>query len=263
VQRKAAARLGYVLEWEPGCASEEWNAQVSLLAGHEAAVRMCEARVGLLRTMPPSDPGAVAAFRRAALSLGFAWPEEMSYARFIHSVDRVDPRAPVLFWQATRSGHGSDYVAFDGELPEHPGHAALAMVYAHATAPLRRLADRYVLDLLVELAAGRRPGAEETATLLRLPEVMNAADTRASRLERRVVDVAEAWTLRGRVGETFEAVVLSVRGGTADVQMGDHPVRASFRVPAGTAAPGPGATVRVRLASADVEAGKLGVELVP
>lgn len=262
VQRSAAARLGYVLGYEHGLDSEDWNAQVSLLTGHAAARRMLESRVGLLRVMPPGDPRAVEAFRRAALALGFAWPEGMPYAGFIRSVDRAHPLATALFWQARRTGGGSDYAAFDGAPPEHPVHAALAMEYAHVTAPLRRLADRYVLDLLVALEAGRRPAPEEVETLAKLPPVMDEAEKKAGRMERRVVDIAEAWTLRGREGETFPAVVLSLRDDWADVQMGEHPVRASLRVDGGTR-PEPGAGVRVRLGEVDVETGKIRLDLVP
>ena len=262
VQRDAAARLGYVLEYERPNPAEDWNAQVSLLTGHVAARRMLDAGVGLLRVMPPGHPNALAAFRQAALALGFEWPEAMPYAEFIHSVDRAHPLATTLFWQARRTGGGSDYAAFDGAPPEHPRHAALAMEYAHVTAPLRRLADRYVLELLVELEAGRRPRPEEVETLRKLPALMDEAEKKAGRMERRMVDIAEAWTLRGHEGETFPAVVLAVRDDWTDVQMGEHPVRASIRGNGG-ARPEPGASVRVRLGSVDVETGQLGLDLVP
>ena len=55
---------------------------------------------------------------------------------------------------------GAGYAVFDGELPEdQPQHAALATTYAHVTAPLRRLVDRYAEEICVALCAGeRRPG---------------------------------------------------------------------------------------------------------
>ena len=56
-----------------------------------------------------------------------------------------------------RAGDGASYVPFrDGAVP---WHAAMAATYAHATAPLRRLADRYVVRAALAIANGQRvPG---------------------------------------------------------------------------------------------------------
>ncbi|HEX8432368.1 MAG TPA: RNB domain-containing ribonuclease [Longimicrobium sp.] len=257
VQREAAARLGYEVEYEAPNVAEDWNAQVSLLTGHAAALRMLEARVGVMRTMPAPEPGRVELFRRVARTLGFTWDEAMSYAEFIRSLDASHANLTPLLWQARRVSRGSDYVAFDGEPPADPMHHALAMPYAHVTAPLRRLADRYVLDLLLQLEAGGRPTPEESATLLRLPEVMNATESRANKLEREVVDVAEAWALRGREGERFAAVVLDVRHGKPEVQIESPAVR----VAADRAAPDDrlevGQRIHVKLRGVTVETGRL------
>ncbi|HEX8392696.1 MAG TPA: RNB domain-containing ribonuclease [Longimicrobium sp.] len=256
VARMAAERLGYEVQFEQPVASEEWNEQVSLLIGHYAALRMVEGGIGMLRVMGGPEPKAVDKFRRIALAMGFAWPEGMEYAAFIRSLDRTHPRLTPLVWQARPVMRGADYVAFDGEPPADPLHHALAMQYAHATAPLRRLGDRYVLDLLVTLAAGARPTPEESKTLAALPAVMNEAETRESKLERRAVDVAEAWMLRERVGEVFPATCLDVRGHGIEVQIDDPPVRAVAQMTEGAAAPEPGAAVRVRLSSVNVLAGR-------
>ena len=257
VQQDAAARLGYVLEYERANAAEDWNAQMSLLTGHVAALRMLEARVGMLRTMPPPDEERMHAFRRAARALGFRWPEGAGYGEFIRSLDLNHPNLLPLLWQARRVAGGADYVAFDGEPPADPLHHALAMPYAHVTAPLRRLGDRYVLDLLVALAAGGRPPADEVASLLRLPPVMNELESKEGRLERGVVDVAEAWALRGCVGDRFTATVLGVRQGKAEVQIEKPPVRADASLPEGHRWLELGETVQVRLASVDPEEGKM------
>lgn len=255
VQQDAAARLGYDLAYEVPAASEQWNEQVSLLVGHLAAVRMLEAGAGLLRVMPPPEPGAVEKFRRVAGALGFPWPESADYADFMRSVDLRHPHLPALVWQARRVNRGADYVAFGGAPPEHAEHAALAMPYAHATAPLRRLADRYVLDLL---AGG---GGADLETLRALAKVMNEADSRAGRLERRAVDIAEAWTLRGCEGRTYPAVVLGFRGRDVEVQVEEPPVRATARHADGAPRVEPGQRVRVRLAGVDPEAGEVRFEL--
>ncbi|HEU4629565.1 MAG TPA: RNB domain-containing ribonuclease [Gemmatimonadaceae bacterium] len=260
VQRRAATALGYALVYEEPNEAELWNAQVSLLTGHAAATRMLEAGVGLLRTMPAFGEADVAKFRRIARSLGFAWPEGRSYAEFIHGLPLDHPHLAALARQARRVMRGADYVAFDGAPPAQPLHGALAFVYAHVTAPLRRLADRYVLDLLVTLAAGARPTAAEVAVLRDLVPVMEAAGRRESVLERRVVDLAEAWTLRDRVGDVLAAVVVDVRRGEVEVQAEEPPIRASVVVDDG-ALPALGAPVGVRVAAVDVEQGRVRLEL--
>lgn len=255
VTHMAARNLGYALEFEQPMPSEEWNEQVSLLVGHWAARRMLEAGIGMLRTMPAPNSEALARFRRSARALGFKWPNGMSYPEFIRSLDVKHPRITPLVWQARPVMRGADYVSFEGEPPENPLHHALAMGYAHATAPLRRLGDRYVLDLLVTLAAGGRPTAEEVDTLERLPAVMNDADARAAKLERRAVDVAEAWMLRDRVGQSFAATVLGVRGGDVEVQIEDPPIRAA--APKGNRRYEPGQPLTVVLEGVSVQDGRV------
>ena len=260
VQRRAAAALGYELTYEEPNEAERWNAQLSLLTGHVAATRMLEAGVGLLRTMPPFDERDVAKFRRIARTLGFAWPEGRSYAEFMHGLPPGHPRIDVLVRQARRVMRGADYVAFDGAPPEQPLHGAMATTYAHVTAPLRRLADRYVLDLLATLAAGARPTDADVAMLRELAPLMDAADGRASALERRVVDIAEAWALRGRIGELLPAVVVDARRGEVEVQVDVPPIRAEVRV-GDAPVPPLGARVDVRLAAVDQASGRIRLEL--
>lgn len=261
VQRVAAARLGYQLEYEQPSASEDWNSQVSLLTGHATAVKMIEAKVGILRLLPPAEDAAVGTFRRVARALGFAWPPAMTYAQFIRSLDLSNPAVGPLVWQAKRVSHGADYVAFDGEVPPDPLHHALAMVYAHCTAPLRRLADRYVLDLVADLEAGRQPSPEERAVLPRVAKVMNEAETREGRLERAVVDVAEAWLLRDRVGERFTATVLGMHDGKVEVQIENPPVRAEAKRGEQARWLDLGETVQAELTGVQVEEGKTFFEL--
>jgi VacB/RNase II family 3'-5' exoribonuclease len=251
VTQLTTRRLGYALEFEAPQSSEEWNEQVSLLTGHAAAKLMLQAQVGLIRVMGAPDPDAMESFRRAAGTLRFAWPEAMSYAEFIRTVDISHPLITPLLWQAKRVNRGADYVAFDGELPADPLHHALAMPYAHTTAPLRRLCDRYVLDLLVQLSAGRRPSAAEVEALKRLPQTMDEAERRESRFERRAIDIAEAWVLRERVGQRFAATVLGKRDGDVEVQIEDPPVRSVAETAGRKTAPGDAVQVRLERVSVD------------
>lgn len=187
---------------------EDWNAQISLLTGIAAARLMLDAGVGLLRTVPEADERALARLRRAAVALNAPWPEGMSYAEWIRTLEPAEPRHAPLLHDATSVLRGAAYVAFDGTPPANAHHAALATEYAHVTAPLRRLADRYTNEVCVAVAAGEAVPAGVRDALPRLPAVMREADQRANALERAIVDFVEAVFLANRVGETFRAVVV-------------------------------------------------------
>ena len=119
--------------------------------------------------------------------------------------------------------------------------------YAHATAPLRRLADRYVVRAALAVANGQPvPPAVEEA-FARLPKVMARADALAGQIDRAVIDFAEAAMLAGREGEVFSAGVTDVDMRGARMQLGELPV--VTRIDADGAAPGD--SIQVRLIDAD------------
>src|SRR3546814_1505656 len=91
---------------------------------------------------------------RTARALGIGWPEARSYPDFIRSLDPTDPRDVAMMTACTTVLRGAGYVALDGGVPAHSDHSALASQYAHATAPLRRLVDRYVGETCLALCAG-------------------------------------------------------------------------------------------------------------
>lgn len=263
VERSAARRLGYELVYETPNVAESWNAQISLLAGHAAALRMAQGGVGLLRTMPPPRREDIDKLRVAARALGFDWPAGVSYAAFLHAVSRTHPNLQVLVWQARRLMRGAGYEAFVERPEVLPEHSAIALPYAHCTAPLRRLADRYVLDLLVTLEGGGSASAAELRRLQELPPVMEEAGRRSGRLERRVLDVAEAWELRARVGTRFRALVLDAREDELEAQLEEVPVRA--RVPIGEGHPRPrlGEEVELVLVRVELDEGRAEFALSP
>ena len=145
---------GFTLEFRPPVPAEEWNAQVSLLTGTAAAAMMIEAGLGVLRTMPAPTEDAVQRFRRAARGLGADWAEGLGYGDFIRSLDRTNPRHLALIHEATSLFRGAGYTAFDGEVPAERQHAAVAAPYAHVTAPLRRLVDRFALVVCEAVCRG-------------------------------------------------------------------------------------------------------------
>lgn len=222
-------------------ATEEHNAQVSLLTGMAAAKLMLDAGVGVLRTQPSADPKALARLRRQAAALGVPWREP--YAEFIRSLDPAQPAHAALMQEATGVGRGAGYTAFDGEPPAEADHFAIAAPYAHATAPLRRLQDRHVLACCLAACAGGPVPDTVRAQLPRLPDAMAAGTKRARVVERGVVDLVEAVLLAGREGERFEGVVID----DGVVQLRDPAVRG--RIEHGS--PEPGTEVAVRLDRAD------------
>jgi len=202
---------------------ESWNAQISLLTGFAAASMMVYARIGILRTLPPPPPEAVTRLHRAARALGIDWPAEQTYADFIRSLDPQKANHEAMVVAATTLLRGAGYAAFDGEIPAQAEHSALASEYAHVTAPLRRLVDRYGLATCAALSAGEDVPAWVRESLPELPETMQRSGRLAHTYENAVLDLVEAATLSDRVGERFAGVVVSVE--PDDPRKGDAVVR--------------------------------------
>jgi exoribonuclease R len=234
---------GWTVHYRVTRDTEEHNAQISLLTGMAAAALMLRAGVGILRTQPPPDERSLKRLRRQAVALRVEWPEAMSYPEFIRTLDPARPAHAALMHEATGVGRGAGYTAFDGEPPAEPGHFAIAASYAHATAPLRRLQDRYVSECCLAACAGVAPPGWVREGLAALPAAMAKADQRARAVERGVVDLVEAVLLKDRVGESFDAVVID----DCVVQLRDPAVRGKLE----SGCPEPGSEVTVRLDSAD------------
>jgi exoribonuclease R len=210
---------GFRLHWEERMPVEDWNADVSLLVGMGSAEQMLRNGIGLLRVMEPPDPERLAAAQAAAAHLqGVAALTVMR-----HAMGRAR------------------YAFFDAAPPEPVEHYALAAPYAHVTAPLRRLCDRYVLELLAD-------GADEQLrdSLARLPETMAKAEARAGRLERELIDATEACAVGHRIGERFKAVVLAADDRGTQIQIEEPPIIARLD---GSAEPG--TLLEVTLVAAD------------
>jgi len=241
------------LEFRSMIPAETWNAQISMLTGFAAASLMVYARVGLLRTLPPPQHHDLQRLHRVARALHIEWPAEQLYPDFIRELDSRKPAEAAMITACARLLRGSGYVAFDGEMPADPVHAALASEYAHVTAPLRRLGDRYAGEICVALCAGTDVPSWVLAALPVIPDVMKDAGRRAAQYEAMVLDLVEAGILHQRVGETFEGVVTDVdqkddtRGRiTIQDPAVEARVTSSAALPLGTEA-------EVRLTQADVD----------
>ncbi|CAN5237384.1 RNB domain-containing ribonuclease [soil metagenome] len=190
--------------------AEEWNAQMSLLTGMGAASLMVYARVGLLRTLPPPDPNDVQRLHRTAKALRITWPAEQLYPDFIRSLDPTRANHAAMVLACTRLLRGSGYVGFEGEVPAQPEHSALASEYAHVTAPLRRLADRYAGEVCIALCAGDEVPRWVLEKLYELPKTMQEASRRSNAYENAVLNLVEATVLQNQVGSFFPGVVVAL-----------------------------------------------------
>jgi len=174
----------------------------------------------------------------------------MAYPDFVRALDPTKPHHAALLSEAAGLLRGSGYTAFDHDVPKDPIHAALASTYAHTTAPLRRLVDRYVGEACIALAAGKEIPVWVRTELPGLPEVMEESSRRASQYEAGIVSALEAALLERSVGRTFDAVVVDAdeRDGGGVVQLTEPAVTARCD---GKDLP-LGERVRVRLELADV-----------
>jgi len=249
---------GYVLSFRAPLPVEGWNAQISLMTGMAAAELMLTAKVGILRTVPEADPKRLARLRRTATALDVPWPKDLDYASFVRGLDPNVPRQAAVLQQAAGVMRGSGYVAFAGRAPKDPVHAALASTYAHTTAPLRRLVDRYVGEICVAACAGAEVPDWVRAALPALPETMERSNRRAHQYEAGILSAVEAAVLEGHVGESFDAVVVELdeHDGGGVVQLLDPAVTARCvgELPLGE-------RVRVRLTLADVAQRQVRFEL--
>jgi exoribonuclease R len=203
---------GWRLVLRAGLPAETWNAQISLLTGMSAAAMMLRGGIGLLRTMPTPKPEAVRALTTVAAGLGLPWPEGAPVGRVLASVDPATPRGAAFVDQAAELMRGAGYTALDGAPPAETGHGAVGAPYAHVTAPLRRLADRYATEVCLSLFDNRDVPEWVRVALPQLPDVMGRSGRQASAAERGAIDLAEAVLMANRVGEEFDATVLDVDG---------------------------------------------------
>ena len=248
-----AADGTYAIERRHPLPVEEWNAQLSLMTGMAAASLMIDAGIGILRTMPQPDEKSFDAFRHQTEALGRPWTTG-TYGDYLRELDREDPMTLPILEAAASLFRGAGYVAFDGSVPPDVEQAAIAAPYAHATAPLRRLIDRWSLAICLAVSEGREVPSWVRESLADLPALMQESGQRASRLDSATINCVEAALMTPLVGSAVDATVIEIRGERAAVQIADPAVTASAPIPADTV---PGTVVALRVVRADIARGEI------
>lgn len=222
---------GWTLRTRTDLAIEEWNAQVSLLTGRAAATLMAEHGVGLLRTLPEPDPAEFPRFQRVAASLGIEWPEGTHPGAVLASLDTSRPRHGAFADLCSELLRGAGYTVVSGTDGEVPGHAGVGAPYAHVTAPLRRLVDRFTTEICLALVANDPVPVWVLDSLEGLPELMTEGDRRSRKLERAVIDATEAFVLAPQIGSVFPAAVMEGGETYGTVVLDDPAVQARCDTP--------------------------------
>ena len=259
---------GYRLAYRVPVPAEQYNAQISLLTGMCAARIMVECGVGILRTLPPARPEDYARLRRVAAALGIDWPAAQPYPELVRGLDHAVPAHAAFLEQAMSLFRGSGYLAFgvggvgvpaDDEAAdsEEAVHSAIAARYAHVTAPLRRLVDRYGEEVCIAACAQAPVPEWVLQALPDLPGVMEQTGKRARAIGRGALTALEALVLRGHEGEVFDGVITSERDGRGELVLAEPAVVSEIRAGKKVSDGGlpVGERVQVRLLSADPASG--------
>ena len=156
-RRSSPPNGDWTLEFRAPLPVEGWNAQISLLTGMAAAHLMMYGEIGILRTLPDSQddlrrkPGEHREGARHRVAR-----RDVRTRQFIHGLDPKVPAHAAMLAACTVLFRGAGYTSFSGGVPEQPEHAAMKSEYAHVTAPLRRLVDRWTGEICVALCADAR-----------------------------------------------------------------------------------------------------------
>ena len=236
----------YRLQFRSLLVSEERNAAMSLATNMAVADALFAHKAGLFRIMAGPDERAISRLRFTAKALGIVWDKGAALTDLQKALDPDKPNDAAFMAAIRRAGRGATYAPYrDGV---RPWHAAMAATYVHATAPLRRLADRYVIQAAYAVANGQAVPERVSAAFEQLPKVMERAENLGGQIDRAVIDLAEAVVLSGSERTVFDAVVTDIDERGARFQLRDLPVTARVAADHLT----PGEAISVRLVAVDI-----------
>lgn len=285
----------YVLGIDERQEMNDFNSELSLLAGMCAGEMMVRAGVGILRTLPPAGDKEIAAFDHSAHALGFD-RSGRPIGELLADIDASTPRGMALMRDAQSLLRGAGYQQFglagvdaeagesepagaggaDSEKPagaagagsEKPAgaagagedagaapsiHAGIGGHYAHVTAPLRRLVDRFATEICLAIASSQPIPEWVTANVDQVLGTMKSSGQTASAVDRACLKLTEAVVLQPWVGQNFNATVLNSDGGDkAKILVEEPPILTTC-----VGGPDEASTIKVTLIEAEPAARKV------
>lgn len=202
-----AAEEHYEIVIEPRHPIMDYNSEISLLTGMVAGEMMVKAGHGLLRTLAPATEESEHAFRLEAQALGFDIAPDQPIGEFLQGVDPNTPKGMAVQREAQKLLRGSGYVNISTEEPVV--HAGVGGYYAHVTAPLRRLVDRFATEHCLAIASNQPVPAWVTEVEEQVMDTMKHSSVLAGQVDNACLDLTEATVLKFWEGQNFHAVVIA------------------------------------------------------
>ena len=244
VQRNGDGR--YELVIEPRRPVMDYNSEISLLTGMCAGQMMVSAGKGPLRTLRPAGDGAEEMFRREARALGYRLADDDHVGHFLAGVDADSPAGMAVMREAQKLLRGAGYGLVDDGGAEV--HAGIGGHYAHVTAPLRRLFDRFAAEHCLAISGGYETPSWAAETVGQAVGAMTRTSQLANTVDRACLNLTEATVLVPWLGHNFAATVLHAdrRRGQSRVFVHEPPVLADT-----LGSPADGTRITVSLIKAD------------
>lgn len=193
------------LEIEPRYEIMDYNSEISLLTGMCAGQLMASRGIGFLRPLPEASRTAEKDFRAEIQALGFNMGRA-SISQFLLSVDADTPRGMAAMREAQRLLRGADYIWLGERSAEI--HAGIGGYYAHVTAPLRRLSDRFAAEVCLALSSGSEVPSWVVDRAHDVVATMRMSSQLAAQVDKACLNLTEATVLAPWVGSNFKAVVV-------------------------------------------------------
>ena len=221
-QELRVADGGYELDFRPMAPIERSNAAMSLAANLAIADLLQANGTGLFRIMAEPGKKAIKRLRHSATAFGIDFPATMGLEERERTLDPSNRKHAAFMLAIRRAGREAGYAPF--RPGETAWHSAVAATYVHATAPLRRLADRYVIEAALAVGNGRSVPDDIAAAFEPLADVMKKADAKAAQVDSSVIELAEAVVLSDDVGTSFAGCVTDIDQRGARIQLCELPV---------------------------------------
>jgi exoribonuclease R len=242
IHQDGSAPDGLTLKFAPHLPSENYNAALSLATNLAVGRYLLDSNCGLFRVMDDPNEHEIKSLRVQAKVLGIQWQQTEKLQAVVSRLTTTAQNDLAFSMAIRKAGGGARYMIWpfttqtdeqkirNAQQQKQPWHAAIAATYAHATAPMRRLADRYVLDLLVAHFAGEQSTvAELQKTLALLPSVMETAERIAAKIDRESLEAIESSLLKPLIGQLISATVIDVSHDGLQIQIDEPAV--IWRIP--------------------------------